>query len=94
VGWGVLIWKDVAFLGHGVVPFDNIFPKQSRKKKRKFMFLYTISLFNKKGFSRLYKEKKIFKKNKKMLVDAVLKEVPSRSKTKVVLLYVRANFGD
>ena len=33
VGWGVLIWKDVALLGHGVVPFDNIFPKKSRKKK-------------------------------------------------------------
>ena len=41
------------------------------------MFLYTISLFDKKGFYRMYKEKKIFKKNRKMSVDAVFKEVPS-----------------
>ena len=80
VGWGVLIWKKVAFLGHGVVPFDNIFPKKSRKKKKKNekACSYILSLsFDKKGFSWMLKEKKISKKNKKMLVDAVLKELPS-----------------
>jgi len=51
--------------------------KIGKKQKTKGVFLYTISLFDKKGFSRMYKEKKIFKKNRKMSVDAVFKEVPS-----------------
>ena len=44
VGWGVLVWKDVAFWGHGVVPLGNIFPKQSRKKKNEKACSHILSL--------------------------------------------------
>ena len=75
VGWGVLIWKDVAFWGHGVVPYDNIFPKQSRKKKKNEKACSDIlSLaLTLKVFLECAKKKKYSKKNKEMSVDAVLK---------------------
>ena len=53
----------------------SIFPKQSREKKA-CSFILSLCL-TKKVFSRMYKEKKIFKKNRKMSVDAVFKEVLS-----------------
>jgi len=56
----------------------KIFPKQSRKKKKGKPWSFLLSLcLTKKVFLDCAKKKKIFKKNKKMLVDAVFKQVPS-----------------
>ena len=68
VGWGVLIWKDVAFMGHDVVPFDNISPKQSRKinkKTKRYVLIYYLFLLAKKVFLECAKKKKHSKKTKK-----------------------------
>ena len=68
VGWGVLIWKDVAFWGHGVVPVGKIFPKKSRKnknKKKEHVPIYYLFLLTKKVFLECAKKKKYSKKTKK-----------------------------
>ena len=40
-----MIWKDIAFLGYGFVQFDNIFSKQSHKKKKEKTCSFILLLF-------------------------------------------------